>query len=134
MEENTKANKGASVTKAGTIAGQSSSIKAKGALKDLPAELGEDTEMESDSDDRGQDLQGSKAQAAPASSAQGKPAPGKAPAGKTESGKSEGKRQDHEVIGEQIGRRLRTVYNDMLAQPVPDRFLDLLRELEKDSK
>jgi len=117
MEENAKANKGASVTKAGTISDQSSSIKAKGALKELPAELAEDTEMESDE--------------APVST---QAAQGKTPTGKADSGKSEGKRQDHEVIGEQIGRRLRTVYNDMLAQPVPDRFLDLLRELEKDSK
>ncbi len=37
-------------------------------------------------------------------------------------------------IGEQIGRQLRSVYNDVLAQPVPDRFLDLLRALEKDPK
>jgi hypothetical protein len=37
-------------------------------------------------------------------------------------------------ISEQIGRQLRSVYNDVLAQPVPDRFLDLLRALEKDAK
>jgi hypothetical protein len=30
----------------------------------------------------------------------------------------------------QIGRQLRLVYNDVLSQPVPDRLLDLLRELD----
>jgi len=117
MEDNTKASKGASVTKAGTIAGQSSSFKAKSALKELPAEISEDVGL------NGSD----------ASKDADKPPQGKAP-GKADGSKSGGKRQDHEVIGEQIGRRLRTVYNDMLAQPVPDRFLDLLRELEKDTK
>lgn len=34
-----------------------------------------------------------------------------------------------EII-EQIGYRLRGVYNDVLAQPIPDQFLDLLAELE----
>jgi hypothetical protein len=33
-------------------------------------------------------------------------------------------------ISDQIGRQLRTVYNDVLAQPVPDRFLDLLKDLD----
>ena len=33
-------------------------------------------------------------------------------------------------IGDQIGRQLRSVYNDILAQPVPDRFLDLLKNLD----
>jgi hypothetical protein len=33
-------------------------------------------------------------------------------------------------IVEQIGQRLRSIYNDVLAQPVPDRFLELLRNLE----
>jgi hypothetical protein len=36
-------------------------------------------------------------------------------------------------IGEQIGKELRELYNDMLSQPIPDRFLDLLNELEKES-
>lgn len=31
---------------------------------------------------------------------------------------------------DQIGLSLRTAYNDVLAQPVPDRFFDLLRQLE----
>lgn len=34
-------------------------------------------------------------------------------------------------IGEQIGRELRGLYDDVVAQPVPDRFLDLLNRLEK---
>jgi hypothetical protein len=34
-------------------------------------------------------------------------------------------------LGEQIGRQLRSLYNDVLAQPVPDRFLDLLQTLDK---
>ncbi len=33
-------------------------------------------------------------------------------------------------ISDQIGRQLRTVYNDVLSQPVPDRFLDLLKDLD----
>ncbi len=33
-------------------------------------------------------------------------------------------------IVEQIGLRLRGVYNDVLMQPIPDRFLDLLQKLE----
>ncbi len=36
-----------------------------------------------------------------------------------------------EVI-EQIGRRLRSVYNDVLFQPVPERFHDLMQTLERD--
>jgi hypothetical protein len=37
--------------------------------------------------------------------------------------------QKPEII-DQIGQRLRTVYNSVLVQPIPDRFHDLLRELE----
>ncbi len=33
-------------------------------------------------------------------------------------------------VADQIGRGLRNVYNDVLSQPVPDRFFDLLRQLE----
>jgi hypothetical protein len=33
-------------------------------------------------------------------------------------------------ISDQIGRQLRSVYHDVLAQPVPDRFLDLLKDLD----
>jgi hypothetical protein len=36
-------------------------------------------------------------------------------------------------IADQIGLHLRSVYNDVLAQPVPGRFLDLLRQLESTS-
>lgn len=42
--------------------------------------------------------------------------------GKAAAGKSE--------LSEQIGVRLRGIYDDVLAQPVPERFLDLLRQLE----
>jgi hypothetical protein len=30
----------------------------------------------------------------------------------------------------QIGNKLRSVYNEVLSQPVPDRFLDLLKDLD----
>ncbi len=33
-------------------------------------------------------------------------------------------------LAEQIGLGLRSVYDDVLAQPVPDRFFELLRQLE----
>jgi len=33
-------------------------------------------------------------------------------------------------IGEQIGKELRGLYGDVVSQPVPDRFLDLLDRLE----
>jgi hypothetical protein len=33
-------------------------------------------------------------------------------------------------IGQQIGRELRGLYADVVSQPVPDRFLDLLNRLE----
>lgn len=36
-------------------------------------------------------------------------------------------------IADQIGLHLRSVYDDVLAQPVPGRFLDLLRQLESAS-
>jgi hypothetical protein len=36
-------------------------------------------------------------------------------------------------IVDQIGLHLRTVYDDVLAQPVPGRFLELLRQLESAS-
>ena len=36
-----------------------------------------------------------------------------------------------EII-EQIGRRLRSVYNEVLFQPVPERFHDLIDTLERD--
>lgn len=36
-------------------------------------------------------------------------------------------------IGEQIGAQLRSLYDDVLNQPVPDRFLELLNKLETDT-
>ena len=36
-------------------------------------------------------------------------------------------------IDEHIGRQLKAVYDDVLNQPVPDRFLDLLRQLDSDN-
>ncbi|MGH6799937.1 MAG: NepR family anti-sigma factor [Methylocella sp.] len=36
-------------------------------------------------------------------------------------------------IADQIGLHLRSVYDDVLAQPVPGRFLELLRQLENSS-
>jgi len=33
-------------------------------------------------------------------------------------------------IGEFIGKELRSLYDDVVAQAVPDRFLDLLNQLE----
>jgi Anti-sigma factor NepR len=36
-------------------------------------------------------------------------------------------------IEEHIGRQLRSLYDDVLAQPIPDRFLDLLKQLEAQS-
>lgn len=34
-------------------------------------------------------------------------------------------------IGEQIGKELRVLYEEVVTQPIPDRFLELLNELEK---
>ena len=36
-------------------------------------------------------------------------------------------------VADQIGLHLRSVYDDVLAQPVPGRFLELLRQLESAS-
>lgn len=33
----------------------------------------------------------------------------------------------------QIGRQLRAIYDGVLAQPVPDRFLELLDQLDRDT-
>jgi hypothetical protein len=33
-------------------------------------------------------------------------------------------------IGEQIGKELRELYSDLVAQPMPQRFFDLLNQLE----
>src|SRR5947209_13788495 len=45
-------------------------------------------------------------------------------------GKGRGKKAD---VGTQIGFQLRNLYDDVLNQPVPDRFLDLLSQLETSS-
>jgi hypothetical protein len=34
-------------------------------------------------------------------------------------------------FGDAIGKELQTLYDDLVAQPVPDRFLNLLNQLEK---
>ncbi len=34
-------------------------------------------------------------------------------------------------VADEIGRGLRNIYNDVLSQPVPDRFFDLLKQLER---
>ncbi|MGA8172429.1 MAG: NepR family anti-sigma factor [Methylocystis sp.] len=34
------------------------------------------------------------------------------------------------LLGEHIGRELRGLYEDIVAQPVPERFLELLNKLE----
>jgi hypothetical protein len=112
MEEKTKASKGASVTKAGTLSGQSPTLSKSPQLVQNKANKTETIEAGNGRNDSQQNPlpQGSSFEP-----------PSQSP-------------QDTRAIGEQIGRRLRTVYNDILAQPVPDRFLDLLRELEKDPK
>lgn len=45
-------------------------------------------------------------------------------------GKVEGGKVDKRIQGE-IGKQLRAVYEDVVKEPVPDRFLELLRKLEK---
>lgn len=40
---------------------------------------------------------------------------------------------DKNKIGEQIGDQLRNLYNDVVDQPVPERFLELLNRLESDT-
>jgi Anti-sigma factor NepR len=42
-------------------------------------------------------------------------------------------RRSKSEIADQIGMQLRSIYDDVLAQPVPGRFLDLLQELERAS-
>ncbi len=113
MEEKTKASKGASVTKAGNMSGQSSVLKTKNnQWKQEPVSIPIDKPPPAACQDNSPE-------SAPSA------ALGPLRAKKTV------EKQD---IAEQIGRQLRSVYNDVLAQPVPDRFLDLLRELEKDPK
>ena len=40
--------------------------------------------------------------------------------------------QTRNDVGEQIGEQLRSLYEDVLNQPIPDRFLELLNRLESD--
>ncbi|MGH6842877.1 MAG: NepR family anti-sigma factor [Methylocella sp.] len=57
------------------------------------------------------------------------PGPGKEIAG----GNCTKKPAPKSEIADQIGLHLRSVYDDVLAQPVPGRFLELLRQLESAS-
>ncbi len=113
MEEKTKASKGASVAKAGTVSGQSSALK---------------TKTHWDQQAAGHPVEPPSAQVCQDNS------PGSDPLSRIPASVRARKPAEKQAIGEQIGRQLRSVYNDVLAQPVPDRFLDLLRELEKDPK
>jgi hypothetical protein len=40
-------------------------------------------------------------------------------------------RDSGQIIGQAIGRRLRNYYDHIVAQPVPDRFIELLKRLEE---
>ncbi len=113
MEEKTKANKGASVAKAGTITGQSPALK---------------TKTQWDPHMAGRKIESPPPQVCQDNSPDGDPL-SRIPASVRAK-----KSAEKPAIGEQIGRQSGSVYNDILAQPVPDRFLDLLRELEKDPK
>jgi hypothetical protein len=50
------------------------------------------------------------------------------------SGEGEAKPSMHVQIQDHIGRQLRAVYDDVLNQPVPDRLLELLEELDRGKK
>lgn len=64
------------------------------------------------------------------------PADGRADAalpGPAESIPSRGRKRDNALdpnIQAHLGRRLKAVYDDVLRQPVPDRFADLLSKLD----
>ncbi|MGC2222068.1 MAG: NepR family anti-sigma factor [Methylocella sp.] len=49
------------------------------------------------------------------------------------SGRGAKKPASKSAIADEIGLHLRSVYDDVLAQPVPGRFLELLRQLESAS-
>ena len=57
-----------------------------------------------------------------------------------EDGPSEGVRPGLEVrpgttdVQAYIGRQLRAVYDDVVKQPIPDRFLALMKQLEEDAR
>ncbi|MBM3575373.1 MAG: hypothetical protein FJX39_06585 [Alphaproteobacteria bacterium] len=43
-------------------------------------------------------------------------------------------KKEHAVdFGDVIGKELQNLYDDVVAQPVPDRFLSLLNQLEKNA-
>lgn len=44
-----------------------------------------------------------------------------------------GSRRDGVDFGDAIGKELQNLYDDVIAQPVPDRFLSLLNQLEKNA-
>jgi len=56
------------------------------------------------------------------------------PANETGGGPCQKKTTSKSEIADQIGLHLRSVYDDILAQPVPGRFLELLRQLESASE
>ena len=37
-------------------------------------------------------------------------------------------------VADHVSRRLKALYDDVLNQPIPDRFLDLLKDLDSDGK
>ena len=45
----------------------------------------------------------------------------------------DGSRRDGIDFGDAIGKELQNLYDDVIAQPVPDRFLSLLNQLEKNA-
>jgi hypothetical protein len=40
----------------------------------------------------------------------------------------------HQAVQDELGTKLRQYYADMIEEPVPDRFLELLKQLEGDTK
>jgi hypothetical protein len=51
-------------------------------------------------------------------------------AGRPETDRPEGPQDAPADIHAYIGARLREVYNDVARQPIPDRFLELMRQLD----
>ena len=49
-------------------------------------------------------------------------------------GEGSGKPGIQVQVQDHIGRQLRAVYDDVLNQPVPDRLLELLEELDREKK
>jgi hypothetical protein len=35
------------------------------------------------------------------------------------------------IFNAEIGKKMRAMYDDLLDQPIPDRFIDLLKEIDK---